>query len=107
MSLLLSKPPALKELLTDLGCEALNGNESEEEIEELITQPGRERDLVMDWMAGLLEKDRNATLRKNQVRILLSSRYFRHSCVNCSPLECLRRSFSAKVEPHGHHQGGR
>ena len=37
MLLLQLKPPTLKELLADLGCETLNGNESEEEIEEMIT----------------------------------------------------------------------
>lgn len=69
LSLLRSNPPTLKALLTDLGCEAINGSESEEEVEELMTQPCRERDLVMGWLADLLEKDKGSTLKKNQVRV--------------------------------------
>ena len=68
MLLLQLKPPTLKELLADLGCQALNGNESEEEIEEMMTQPCRERDLVMAWVAEWLEKDKGSTLKINQVR---------------------------------------
>ena len=67
MTLLRCKPQTLKALLTDLGCGAINGNESEEEIEEMMTQPCRERDLVMAWVADLLEKDKESTLKNNQV----------------------------------------
>ena len=67
MSLLQLKPPTLKELLADLACEALNGNESDEEIEEMMTQRCGERDLIMDWLSELLVKDREQALKKNQV----------------------------------------
>ena len=69
MSLLQLKPPTLKALLADLGCEALNGNESEEEIEEMMTQRCGERDRIMDWLSELLQKDRELALKKNQVLI--------------------------------------
>ena len=69
MSLLQLRPPTLKELLADLGCETLNGNESEEEIEEMMTQRCGERDRIMDWLSELLQKDRELVLKKNQVFI--------------------------------------
>ena len=54
----------------NLSCEAVNCIESEEEVEEMMTQPDKgykERELVIGWIADRLEKQREATLKKNQV----------------------------------------